>query len=219
MKRIAWLLCALLVTATGRADEVFAHPQSAQQLLSGLLAAPTAAQRNAAVMRGRFVYRRYLTGIPQPLVSRGDFTFARELGIDWHTRQPFDSDFVLTAAGITQRDDGRVSAQLDAGDVPAVRIVARIFLALLSLDVGSLESTFALSGVQDGAQWQVGLKPTVPAIAGVFRDAILSGAAQVQRLQLRDANGDRSEIEFSELQYAPRVAEHDRQAIAPAGRP
>ena len=207
---IALLWSGLLGSPAARADSVFDHPQTAQQLLQGPLAEPTATLRGAQLMRGTFVYRKFLVEIPQPLLSRGDFVFARDLGIDWHTRQPFDSDFVLTAKGMSQRDDGRTTLQLSASDQPAVKVVARIFLALLSLDVNSLQSSFELSGVQQGRQWQVGLKPTVAAVAGVFRQAVLSGGAQVEKLVLTDANGDRSEIEFSDLRYAAAIGAGDR---------
>lgn len=208
------LLALLLSIGAAHADEVFNHPQTAEQLLKGPLAQPAAALRGAQVMRGKFVYKKYLQGIPQPLISRGDFVFARELGIDWHTREPFDSDFVLTAQGITQRDEGRTTLQMSAGEQPAVRIVARIFLALLSLDVNSLQNSFALSGMQNGNQWQVGLRPTVPAVAAVFKEAVVGGAAQVETLLLRDANGDRTEIGFSDVQYAGSISADERSRFA-----
>ncbi len=208
------ILCCLWLCVPAHAADVFNHPQSAEQLLKGPLAQPAAALRGAQLMRGKFVYKKYLREIPQPLVSTGDFVFARELGIDWHTREPFDSDFVLTAQGITQRDDGKTTVQVSAGEQPAVKIVARIFLALLSLDVASLQNSFALSGMQQGKpgseKWQIGLRPTVPAIAAVFKEATVSGAAQVEALMLRDANGDRTEISFSDVLYSADVPAEDR---------
>lgn len=209
----------VVVTSAAFAQDVFSHPRTAQQLLSGELAIPSAALHASQVTRGEFVFRRYLDGIPQPLLSHGDFTFARNIGIDWHTRQPFDSDFVLTASGITQRDEGRVSVHLDAGTLPSVRVIAGIFLSLLSLDVRSLQDSFALSGLQSGSQWQIGLRPIAPVIASVFKDAIISGGNQVERLVLHDANGDRSEIEFNNLQYFDTVTARDRQVLASSGNP
>lgn len=218
--RVALLAALLLFTNAALADSVFDHPQSAAQLLKGPLAEAAATLRGAQLMRGAFVYRKYLVEIAQPLISRGDFVFAKELGIDWHTRQPFDSDFVLTAKGMSQRDEGKTTLQLSASGQPAVKVVARIFLALLSLDVNSLQSSFELSGLQQGKQWQVGLKPSVAAIAGVFKEAVLSGGAQVEKLVLKDANGDRSEIEFSDLKYATVVTADDRALfVSPPAQP
>jgi Outer membrane lipoprotein carrier protein LolA len=207
---IAVICFGLVFIGSAHAADVFDHPQTAEQLLLGPLAQPAAALRGAQLMRGKFVYRKYLQEIPQPLISRGEFVFAREWGINWHTRVPFDSDFVLTTQGITQRDDGKTTLQLSASEQPAVKVVARIFLALLSLDVTSLQRSFALSGMQQGKQWQVGLRPTVAAIASVFKEATVSGNAQVESLLLRDANGDHTEISFAEVQYASDVTPAER---------
>jgi hypothetical protein len=199
--RTLLLLCGFACSAAC-AEDVFEHPQTATQLLQGPLAQPAASLRDAQVLRGKFVYRKYLKEIPQPLISRGEFVFVKGQGIDWHTREPFDSDFVLTANGMKQIDAGKTTVQMNASEQPAVRVVAHIFLSLLSLDVNSLQSSFNLFGMQQGKQWQVGLRPTVTAIAAVFRDAIVSGATQVEGLVLHDANGDRTEISFAETQYA-----------------
>jgi Outer membrane lipoprotein carrier protein LolA len=205
--------------ATAPAAAVFGHPLTAAQLLQGPLAVPAAALRNAKLMRGTFTYRKFLVERPQPLTSHGDFAFARELGVDWHTRQPFDSDLVLTPSGLTQRDEGRTTLQQSASAQPAVKVVARIFLALLSLDVASLQSSFDLSGVQQGAQWQVGLRPKVTALAGAFREAVLSGGAQVDKLVMWDANGDRSEISFGDLKYSAAISGDDRALFATPDQP
>ncbi len=213
------LLLGCILAGSAHAADVFDHPQSAEQLLAGPLAQPAAALRGAQLMRGKFVYKKFLREIPQPLISRGEFVFARELGIDWHTREPFDSDFVLTAKGMTQRDDGKTTMQMSASEQPAIKIVARIFLALLSLDVKSLQDSFALYGLGQGkpsnAQWQVGLRPTVSAVASVFKEAVVSGGTQVETLVLRDANGDRTEISFSDVQYNKSIAPAERALFAP----
>jgi hypothetical protein len=214
---VVLLVLALLCNGVTHAADVFDHPQTGEQLLQGPLSRPAAALRDAQVMRGKFIYKKFLKEIPQPLVSRGEFLFARDLGIDWHTREPFDSDFVLTAKGMTQRDDGKLTLQMNASEQPAVQVVAHIFLSLLSLDVGSLQNSFALSGMQQGKPgnetWQVGLRPTVGAIAAVFKEAVVSGGAQVDTLVLRDANGDHTEISFAEVQYARSITAAERALI------
>jgi hypothetical protein len=208
----------LLCLNVAHAADVFDHPQTAEQLLKGPLLRPAAALRNAQVMRGKFVYKKFLKEIPQPLISHGEFLFARDLGVDWHTRDPFDSDFVLTAKGMTQRDDGKLTLQMNAGEQPAVQVVAHIFLSLLSLDVASLQNSFALSGVQQGKPgsetWQIGMRPTVSAIAAIFKEAVLSGGVQVEMLVLRDANGDRTEISFADVQYAGSITAAERALFA-----
>jgi len=210
MSRLIWLCCILLAPSLVQADDVFAHSQTATQLLQGPLQQPSNSLRVAQVMRGKFVFKKFLSEIPKPLISRGTFVFVKGMGVDWHTQEPFDSDFVLTATGMKQVDAGKTTMQMSASEQPAVRVIAHIFLSLLSLDVESLQSSFSLYGMQQGKQWQVGLKPTIPAIASVFRDAIVNGSAQVESLTLHDANGDRTEIEFSDVQYANQIGTDER---------
>jgi len=214
MKRMLLVCWLTFVVSTAHADDVFNHAQTAEQLLQGALQQPSARLRDAQVMRGKFVFKKYLPEIPKPLVSRGTFVFVTGLGVDWHTREPFDSDFILTAKGMQQIDAGKTTLQINASEQPAVRVIAQIFLSLLSLDVKALQNSFSLFGTQQGKQWQVGLKPVVPAIAAVFRDAIVSGSTQADLLTLHDANGDRTEIEFSEVDYAQQINADDRRMFA-----
>ncbi len=200
--RVELAVLLLFGMVTAYADDVFDHMQSAPQLLAGPLQQTSNHWRDAQVMRGKFIFKKFLPDIPKPIISRGTFVFIKGTGVDWHTLEPFDSDFVLTVSGMKQIDAGKTTMQVSANEQSAVRVIAHIFLSLLSLDVKSLESSFTLYGLQQGKQWEIGLKPTVPVIANVFRDAIVSGSTQVEKLLLHDANGDRTEIEFAEISYA-----------------
>jgi hypothetical protein len=195
---------AALEPAGKTAGGVFTHPATPAQLAS-LTGAAARSIANAKVVRGRFVQRRHLAGLTRPLESSGTFVFARGSGIDWHTRQPFDSQFLLTGSRITQRDEGGVSLQIDAAEQPALAVVARVFFALFELDLDALSQDFELYGEGAGeAAWVLGLKPRTEALAGVFRQAQVRGASAVTRVTLEDGNGDASEIEFHEVQFDPR---------------
>ncbi|MEO8062546.1 MAG: outer membrane lipoprotein carrier protein LolA [Pseudomonadota bacterium] len=198
------LLVALLCAAgpAKGADAVFAHPASAAELAT--LTRPTALSlEKARAVRGKFVQRRYLADLAQPLQSSGQFLFAREAGIEWHTELPFDSQFLLAESGITQRDDGGVTLTIKASEQPALAVVSRVFFALFALDIGALSHDFELYGEARGAGWVLGLKPRAEALGSVFRQAIVSGGATVERVVLEDGNGDRSEIILTGVSYDP----------------
>lgn len=217
--RAAWLLGALLATgpalaaapagsATVLADaadrSVFDHPATPAQLAS-ITGTAARAIADAKVVRGRFVQRRHLAGLTRPLESTGTFVFARGTGIDWHTLQPFDSQFLLTGARITQRDEGGISLQIEAAEQPALAVVSRVFFSLFELDLEKLSQDFEIYGKGTGnGGWMLGLKPRTDALGGVFRQAIVRGAEAVSRLTLEDGNGDASEIEFHDVQFDPR---------------
>ena len=217
--KAAWLLGALLaggpvlaattpgssgVPADAAGKGVFTHPATPAQL-AALTGAAARAIADAKVVRGRFVQRRHLAGLTRPLESSGTFVFAREAGIDWHTHQPFDSQFLLTGSHITQRDEGGVSLRIDAAEQPALAVVSRVFFALFELDLEKLSRDFELFGESAGyGGWVLGLKPRTDAMAGVFRQALVRGASAVARVTLEDGNGDASEIEFHDVQFDAR---------------
>lgn len=190
----AILIAGLLCMGGVQAAEVFKHPLTADRVASELLPQAAQAMRAAQVVRGQFVYRKFLTEVPAPLESSGEYLFVKSEGLVWHTQQPFESEFVITPQGMRQREAG-------AGESPAMRTAARIFLSLLSLDIQALRGTFDLYGVRDGARWQLGLRPVGSAVAAVFREGVISGAAQVETVALQDANGDRTEIIFKNTRY------------------
>ena len=195
----AWLCAAASASA---ADTVFSHPATTAQLAS--LTRPTALSlEKARAVRGRFVQRRYLADLAQPLQSSGRFLFAREAGIEWHTELPFDSQFLLAESGITQRDEGGVTLSIKASEQPALAVVSRVFFALFALDLGALSHDFELYGEPRGTGWVLGLKPRAEALGSVFRQAIVSGGATVERVVLEDGNGDRSEIVLQGVSYDP----------------
>jgi hypothetical protein len=202
-------LCALVLTVAGAcaaaqagaAEGVFAHPADAARLAT-LTRATARSLDGAQVVRGRFEQRRFLAGLRNPLTSSGNFLFARDAGIEWHTEEPFDSQFVLTRSGITQRDEGGTTLRIEAAEQPALAVVSRVFFALFALDLGALSNDFELYGRARGADgWELGLEPRAGALGSVFRRAIVTGGSSVERVVLEDGNGDRSEIDLRQVQY------------------
>jgi hypothetical protein len=205
---IARLMSGLLVACAcmaARADDaVFNHPATGRTLLDTVLVEPSRALAKTQVLQGRFTHRKYLTELPQPLTASGEFTLGRELGVYWHTRQPFDSLFVLTPQGMTQRDEGTETLRLNA-DQPAVRVVGTIFLALFTLDVTTLSQSFELYGHKPNEKWVVGLKPKSSAVANVFKQAVVSGQRNVEQVTLTDQHGDRTVIDLHAVVHSSEV--------------
>jgi hypothetical protein len=183
-------------------DAVFSHPLTPAQMvqLVGPAAKPLA---TASGLRGRFEQRKSLPDLPRPLLSTGEFLFARDNGVWWHTRTPFDSVFILTRDGARSRDEGGAETSISSTDQPGVAVAARIFFALFALDFETLSKDFDLYGMPTPNNlhggWQVGLRPRQAAMAAVFRESLIEGAQHASRIELRDAHGDRTEIQFPEV--------------------
>jgi outer membrane lipoprotein-sorting protein len=159
----------------------------------------------AQAVRGGFMQKRHLAGLTKPLESGGRFLFARGTGIEWHTERPFDSQFILTANGMTQRDEGGEPLHVSVADQPALTVVSRVFFALFALDFDALSQDFTMVATDgNGAPWQLRLTPKTAALGSVFRQALVTGDATVQSVRLEDANGDVTEIELRDVQYDPK---------------
>ena len=226
MRRRSWLHCAWVALALpcaygAPAADPFAHSKIDEAQLRALLSRPAARLRDARVLTGKFTHSRQLREIPRPLVGLGEFTFVRQLGVYWHTRDPFDSVVVLTAAGIAQSDDGGPVQRISADEQPAVRLITRIFMALLTLDTQSLARDFDLFGVEgeEKGRWIIGLKPRAKAIAGVFKEAIVTGSDDVQQVVLTDARGDRTVIDLTGITYSSDPPGADLRALFALPRP
>ena len=192
------------------ADPVFAHPAEAKEL-DALLGPAARALAGAAAVRGEFSQRKSLHELPQPLVSSGDFLVARGIGIDWHTRVPFDSDLVLTPQAMVQRDGGAEAMRADAATQPGLGAVEQVFDALFALDTPKLAERFTLYGLRGKEGWTLGLKPRDAALAKMIDSVVIGGSEQPQRILLHETGGDRTEIIFSRQTALGTLSEADRK--------
>ncbi len=154
---------------------------------------------DAPVQRGEFEQRKKVRGFKHPLVSRGDYLFARERGVVWRTREPFASTLVLTRDKLLSRAaDGSATTSLDARSEPGLRAVNQLLFALLAADLGALAERFRIEGqaAADGP-WRLVLLPREAPLSTWLQRVELQGDRQVQSVQWTDAAGDESLIRFS----------------------
>ena len=193
-KIFAALLTLMWLQTSAASAPVFQQPATTEQIRQ--LIAPAAKElKQSPVVRGNFVQRKYLKDVPKPLKSSGDFIIAREQGIYWHTRLPFDSEFILTPDSMVQLDGGTTAVRLSAAQQPGMRVVGDVFFSIFNLDPTALASNFKLFGLarQRGA-WVLGLSPKNPALASVLSAAVINGNSRVNKVELWDVHGDRTEI-------------------------
>jgi outer membrane lipoprotein-sorting protein len=215
MKARAWIrLLALGWCSLGaQAADPFAHPATGESLLRSVLSSPAAQLRKARTLQGTFRQSRHLRELPRPLIASGEFVFARDLGVYWHTTQPFDSVIVLNDAGMVQIDEGATAMRMSADEQPAVRLIGNLFTALFTLDVTRLGHDFDLYGTREGTQWTIGLKPRASTVAGVIRQVTVTGSDDVEQVELVDAQGERTVLELGAIQYSGDAPREDVRAL------
>lgn len=152
------------------------------------------------VLCGRFDQKKELIGLKKPLNSSGRFCVVPDKGVLWRNLQPFPHTVRLTRDEIVQLHGDRVTTRFDAKQEPTVRMITKIFFALLAGDFGQLEKLFEIHGRIHGDGWNAALKPRDAALANAIGNVTLDGAAYVKNITITEANGDRTTILFSAIQ-------------------
>jgi hypothetical protein len=220
-RAVLWVASLLVMPCAFGAPAVdpFASPVTDEAQLRSALSRPEGKLLKAQVFEGQFQHSRHLREIPRPLIATGEFTVVRDLGVYWHTRQPFDSIVVLTGAGLVQSDEGAPAQRISAAEQPAVRLIANIFMSLFTLDTTRLSRDFDLYGGKHGERWIIGLKPRTKAIAAVFSRATVSGAEDVEQVVLTDSQGDRTVIDLRAITYSSDPPDADVRALFAPSKP
>lgn len=197
---IRCLLLALLLAGSPRASgAVFERPVTAAELEQALAPA-TAALADAQSLQGRFRQTKTLNGLPRPLVSEGDFLYARTLGISWRSQTPFSSELLITPDALVQRE-GASEQRVEAAAQPAVRAIAQVFFAVFTLDFETLTTLFRPYAERgEGDDWTLGLEPLQP--LGAIETIEITGDTRVTRVVLSERNGDRTRIELSDTRIS-----------------
>jgi hypothetical protein len=210
--KAAAVVLALCLAPTAQAADLFAQPVT-PEALTRQFAGPLQELQRAEGLSGTFVQKKQLAGIARPLTSGGRFLFARGRGILWHTRTPFDSEFVLTAAKMEVTEGGGVAMSLQTSGQPGLKLVSDIFLAMFTLDFDALGRHFDLHAA-GGKPWHIGLAPRDAAMKAVATRIVLAGSKVVDQVVLEDAHGDRTEIVFSDVRHLKTVAPADLERFS-----
>lgn len=169
--------------------------------------------RDAPVVRGQFVQQKYLRSLPQPLTSTGLFTLSAENGLLWELRAPLHQDLLLTPTAIFRRDDGGKWQALPQA-VGAGR-ETRMFLTVLSGDTQALQDNFDMALKGSASDWQLIMTPKSALLKQIFTDIRISGGKLVQRIELRETQGDRTVMDMKNTRADTRLNDDERSDFNP----
>lgn len=157
------------------------------------------------VLRGDFQQQKQMTGFSKPLRSEGNFVLSRDHGVLWNTLKPFPSEMVLTRDRILSRQrDGSTRVELDGRQQPALRAVNEMMFALMSGDVAVLAPRFSSKVEALPEQgWRLTLTPRPGPLARSFKRIRLRGDRHVRQVEIDEANGDRTVLEFTGISESP----------------
>ncbi|MFA5631144.1 MAG: outer membrane lipoprotein carrier protein LolA [Porticoccaceae bacterium] len=163
---------------------------AAQEEGDGLPLSLIAHLADTEYLEGNFEQVRHVAVLAVPLRSSGTFRYQRVEGITWRTTAPLAGEVRVTPR------DGVVAVD-EAGNIrpiPATETVAGIFLGIFSGDTERLAAYFALAPEPRSDGWSLRLTPLLPGMASQIDSILVEGGDHVDHVDIREANGDRSEL-------------------------
>lgn len=167
-----------------------AHPGAAIPL--------PATARDARVLRGDFVQKKYLAELDQPLISRGHYVVARGRGLLWAVDRPIKSQLVITPDALTERSGDQQTLHISVDQQPALGAVASILLAVFRGNTEQLERYFKVTDRQSSASgWSATLVPRSDAVGQFITRLDIQGDSAVRQIHIKQPGGDHSDIALS----------------------
>lgn len=190
VKRGLIFLLNLLATATA-----FAQPADLQRLFDTLA---VKGERSAA-----FVERRHSALFRNPPEARGTLRFAPPALLEREVTSPRREHVRIEGEQVTVRtwgEDGRVNVYtLTLATQPQLAALTDALRAMLAGDLAALERRFVVRLLAPPPRWRVELAPRddqVPVAAIRFAGR----PGEVERIEITEASGDRTEIELTARQ-------------------
>ncbi|MDZ3994204.1 outer membrane lipoprotein carrier protein LolA [Pseudomonas sp. Teo4] len=164
-----------------------------------------------AVVKGPFIQEKHLRALPQPLLSKGNFILARDHGLLWLLQTPLRQDYRIRADGIARRDPSGWQT-LPGRSAGAEQ--NRLFFAVLQGDSSGLQRDFELSLSGDAAHWKLHLTPRSLLLKQVFTAIDISGGQFVERIELRETQGDSTVLRMPESSAEAALSDTERSDFA-----
>ena len=201
---------AMSVFAT---ETVFDHPITKNSLSPELTELSRQIGRFQS-LRSDFVQTKKISVLKFPLITKGNFLYAADYGVFWKINTPFEAEIVITSAGYFERKNGEMLAATPAGAKAQIQSYLNAFLLLFSGRFDELQKFFTLSFLQSGNDWDVGLTPR-GGLAKVIQHIQLSGSvtARVNKLSIKEVNGDFTKIQFHDTVYSTKALSESEQKL------
>lgn len=168
--------------------------------------------RATPIVRGQFVQQKFLRSLPQPLTSRGDFTLAAGKGLLWRLRTPIAQDLRINADGIARRDESGAWQALPQHTGAGRE--NQLFLSVLAGDTRGLEENFDLALTGEATAWKLTLTPRSALLKQIFSTIQIDGGALVDRIELRETQGDRSVLQMTGAVAAEALTPEEQRAFS-----
>ncbi|MGH8819025.1 MAG: LolA family protein, partial [Achromobacter pestifer] len=133
-------------------------------------------------------------------------------GLLWLLRTPIAQDLRINANGISRRDESgawqALPQQTGSGREN------RLFLSVLAGDTRALQENFDLALTGEANAWQLLLTPRSALLRQIFDNIQINGGQLVDRIELRETQGDRSVLQMTEATPSKTLTPEEQRAFA-----
>jgi hypothetical protein len=186
---LAWMCAAAFWAAPARADNTIEHPlpgAGLQQIMLGL----QSVQRS----QSRFVERKYLHMLNQPLESSGTLIYVAPSHLEKNTELPKPESLVVDGGTLTVTGgpDGQ-NRSLSLSDYPEIGAIVESVRATLAGDSESLNRFYVVRLQGKLPVWTLVLEPRDPKVLAMVSSIRISGYNdRIETVETLEAGGDRS---------------------------
>ena len=158
---------------------------------------------NAKSVNGEFTQHKIVKGLSIPLISKGIFSYSEDDKLVWHIKTPIENKYSIAYSQITSKSavEG-VFEGLDAPQDQYQKIIT-MFLDLFSGNWDVLEKYFDITGESNATGWNATLVPKDEFFKTLFISLQLQGNEHINNMLIDEKNGDKTEIEFSQVNVVP----------------
>ncbi len=190
---------------------------AALTLASPLLWAFSAAElaqtlQKPANVQGAFTQQRYLKSLTKPMTTNGQFVLIPKRGLLWHMQKPFENRLRVRADGIMQWN-GKSWVAANQSKMNGQSQQIRLFLDLLGGNTQGLEKQFDLQLSGSQQKWTLRLNPKTALMKQIFNHIEISGDSVVRRIELNEKQGDRTVMQFNQIQTGKDLDAFAKQAL------
>lgn len=150
-------------------------------------------------LKGDFKQDKFIKAFEANIISTGHFEYQRNQFINWNTVSPVENQMVMTPKSITSKQSGNELVNLKSEQNPAVKMLSKIFFAVLTAEWQTLNAYFYQTISGDHANWSVALLPKDELLKQNITKVDLVGNDLLREVILHEKNGDTTHIYFSNI--------------------
>lgn len=158
----------------------------------------TAQLQQPQTVQGQFVQQRFMKSLTKPMQTQGQFALKKQTGLFWHIQKPLDLQLRVRPQGIAQWDNKAQTWRNSSQSGQTTQV--KLFMAVLGGDMRELEKQFNISVSGHAQKWTMQLSPKTAVMKQVFQNITIQGGQLVQQVELREKQGDRTVMTFSQTQ-------------------